>query len=257
MAHDFRARLRRRETLVGTLLSLPGAASAEILAGLGFDWLFVDGEHGAIETRELAGILQAVGHRIPCLARVAEAAGVPIARALDLGADGVIVPQVNSAQQAAQVVSWARYAPEGSRGVGLGRAQGYGVTLHDHLATANREVAVVVQAEHARAVEEIEAIVRVPGVDAVLLGPYDLSASLGRMGETSHPIVVQAIDRVIAACQAVEMPIGCFGMTAAAVQPFIARGCTLVVAGSDALHLATGATALLRELRGSLGHAAG
>jgi 2-keto-3-deoxy-L-rhamnonate aldolase RhmA len=249
MAHDFRARLRRRETLVGTLVSLPAAASAEILAGVGFDWLFIDGEHAAIETRELAGILQAVGHRLPCLVRVAAAAEVPVTRALDLGADGVIVPQVDSAAQAVQVVRWARYPPDGSRGVGLGRAQGYGVTLHDYLATANREVAVVVQAESARAVEEIEAIVRVPGVDAVLLGPYDLSASLGRMGEAAHPVVVEAIDRVIAACQAAGMPIGCFGMTAAAVQPFIARGCTLVVAGSDALHLATGAAALLRELR--------
>src|SRR5690349_20250921 len=139
MAHDFRARLRRRDTLVGTLVSLPAAASAEILAGLGFDWLFIDGEHAAIETRELAGILQAVGHRVPCLVRVAEANQVPITRALDLGAHGVIVPQVNSARQAAQAVSWARYAPEGSRGVGLGRAQGYGIALHDYLATANRE----------------------------------------------------------------------------------------------------------------------
>ena len=248
MAHDFRARLRRRETLLGTLVSLPAAAGAEILAGVGFDWLFIDSEHAAIETRELAGILQAVGHRIPCLVRVAEPAETPITRALNLGADGVIVPQVNSARQAAQVVSSARYPPEGSRGVGLGRAQGYGhaprVSRHGEPRGRRRRPGRARARRRGHRGNRPRA-----GRRRVLLGPYDLSASLGRIGEAAHPIVVQAIDRVIAACQAVEMPIGCFGMTGAAVHPFIARGCTLVVAGSDALHLATGASSLLRELR--------
>lgn len=249
MAHDFRARLKHRQRLIGTMVSLPGAASAEVLAGLGFDWLFIDAEHGAFDTGGLAAILRAVSHKTACLVRVAEAAETSIKKALDLGAHGVIVPQVNTPELAADVVRWARYAPEGSRGVGFGRAQGYGVTLCDYLASANREIAVIVQAEHAQAVEHIDAIVRVPGIDAVLLGPYDLSASLGKMGQLDDPAVVVAIDRVIAACQAAGMPIGCFGATAAAVQPFIVSGCTLVVAGSDALHLAASATALLRELQ--------
>jgi 2-keto-3-deoxy-L-rhamnonate aldolase RhmA len=117
------------------------------------------------------------------------------------------------------------------------------------VAAANREIAIIVQAEHGRAVENIEAIVRVPGVDAVLLGPYDLSASLGKMGEIDHPDVVAAIGRVTDVCNAAGMPLGYFGVTAAAVRPYAARGYTLLVAGVDTLYLANGAKALLGELR--------
>ena len=251
MGHDFRARLKRREQLLGTMVTLASAASAEVLASLGFDWLFIDGEHGPLETRELGEILQAVGHKTACIVRVPEAAEVPIKKALDLGAHGIIVPQVNSAEQAADVVRWARYAPEGARGVGLARAHGYGLSFREYLSAANREIAVIVQAEHARAVENIEAIVRVPGVDAVLLGPYDLSASLGVMGEIDAPAVVAAISRVTDACRTAGMPMGYFGVTAAAVQPYVARGYTLIVAGVDTLYLANGAKALLKELRGA------
>jgi 2-dehydro-3-deoxyglucarate aldolase len=249
MTHQFRARLRRREKLLGTMVTLANAASAEVLASLGFDWLFVDAEHGPIETRELNEILQAVGDKAACIVRVPEAAEVPIKKALDLGAHGIIVPQVNTAEQAANIVRWSRYAPEGARGVGLARAQGYGLKFREYLSAANREIAVIVQAEHVRAVENIDAIVRVPGVDAVLLGPYDLSASLGRMGQIDHPDVVAAIDRVTAACRAVEMPLGYFGVTAAAVRPYVERGYSLIVAGVDTLYLANGAKTLLAELR--------
>jgi 2-dehydro-3-deoxyglucarate aldolase len=251
MAHDFRARLKRREKLLGTMVTLASAASAEVLAGLGFDWLFIDGEHGPLGIRELNEILQAVSHKTACIVRVPEAAEVPIKRALDLGAHGIIVPQVNTPEQAANVVRWARYAPEGARGVGLARAHGYGQSFREYLSAANREIAVIVQAEHARAVENIEAIVRTPGVDAVLLGPYDLSASLGRMGEIDHPDVVKAIGRVTDACVAAGMPLGYFGVTAAAVTPYAARGYTLLVAGVDTLYLAAGAKSVLKELRGA------
>lgn len=249
MGHDFRARLKRRDKLLGTMVTLPTPATAEILAGLGFDWLFVDGEHGPLETRELAAILQAVSRDVACLVRVPEASEVPIKKALDLGAAGIIVPQVNSAEQAADVVRFARYAPEGARGVGLARAHGYGMRFREYVESANAEIAVVVQAEHARAVDNIESIVRVPGVDAVLLGPYDLAASLGKMGQVDDPVVVAAIRRVTEACVAAGMPLGYFGVTAAAVEPYVERGYTLIVAGVDTLFLGQGAKALLAELR--------
>ena len=156
MTKDFRARLKRREKLLGTMVTLPCAATAEILADMGFDWLFIDGEHGPLETRELTAILQTVGDRAACLVRVPEAGEVPIKKVLDLGAHGIIVPQVNTAEQAAEVVRFARYAPEGTRGVGLARAQGYGQHFREYLESANREIAVVVQAEHRDAVENIE-----------------------------------------------------------------------------------------------------
>jgi len=251
MGQGFRARLKGGEILLGTMVTLPSAAAAEILAGLGFDWLFIDGEHGPLETRELGEILQAVSHKTACIVRVPEAADVPIKKALDLGAHGIIVPQVNTAEQAANVVRFARYAPDGARGVGLARAHGYGQRLREYLATANSETAVIVQAEHVQAVENIESIVRVPGVDAVLLGPYDLSASLGKMGQIDDPVVVAAIRRVTDVCRAAGMPLGYFGVTAKAVQPYVALGYTLIVAGVDTLYLGNGAKALLAELRGA------
>lgn len=245
----FRARLRNNELLLGTMVTLPTPAVAEIFAALGFDWLFVDGEHGPLGVTELGAILQAASRDVACIVRVPSVDSVAIAKALDLGAAGIIVPQVNTAEQAADVVKYARYAPQGARGVGLARAHGYGQRLKEYLRSANDEIAVVVQAENVRAVENIEAIVQVDGVDAVLLGPYDLSASLGRMGQVDHPDVVAAIARVTDVCRAANMPLGYFGVTAAAVRPYVERGYTLVVAGVDTLYLGQGAKALLAELK--------
>lgn len=245
----FRTRLTRGETLLGTMVTLPSAAVAEILADAGFDWLFIDGEHGPLETHDILAMLQAVGDRTPCLVRVPAAGEIPIKTVLDLGADGIIVPQVNSAEEAARVVQWARYAPLGSRGVGLARAHGYGRRFREYVETANERTVVVVQAEHVRAVENIEEIVQVPGIDAVLLGPYDLSASLGKMGQIDDPAVVAAIERVTTVCQRARLPLGYFGVTAAAVQPFIDRGYTLITAGVDTLLLGQAAGQLLKQLQ--------
>jgi 2-keto-3-deoxy-L-rhamnonate aldolase RhmA len=247
--HDFRARLLRGETLIGSMVALPSPEVAEIMAEVGFDWLFIDGEHGVFEARDLQATLQAAGTATPCVVRVPVAAEAPIKKALDVGAAGIIVPQVNSAEQAAQVVRMAKYAPAGTRGVGIGRAHRYGLELREYLSTANDRTAVIVQAEHADAVENIEAIVGVAGVDAVLIGPYDLSASLGRMGQVDHPEVVAAIERVTQACFAAEVRIGIFGVSAEAVAPYIAKGFTLIVAGVDAMLLGQAARGLLGQLR--------
>ena len=249
MQSDFRSRLQRGDRLLGTMATLACPSSAEVLSRIGFDWLFVDGEHGPLETPDLLGILQAVGDRTACLVRVPEGSEVAIKKVLDLGADGIIVPQVNTAEQAADVVRFARYAPLGARGVGLARAHGYGLSFQDYMDTANDRVSVVVQAEHARAVENIEDIVKVPGIDAVLLGPYDLSASLGHTGKLDHPSVVAAIDRLTKVCQKARIPLGYFGVTASAVKPFIDRGYTLIVAGVDTLLLGTAAKRMLEELQ--------
>ena len=249
-ASTFRARLAAGERLYGTMVTLTAPAVAEILAGLGFDWLFVDGEHGPFETRDLLAVLQAVGDRAACLFRVPCSDEAPIKRALDLGAAGVIVPQVNTAEQAARVVRYARYAPHGARGVGIARAHGYGLSFGAYVATADAHTTVVVQAEHIDAVRNIEQIVAVPGIDAVLLGPYDLSASLGLMGQINHPDVVAAIDHVTRACLAARIPLGYFGLTPAAVRPYAEKGYTLLVAATDTLMLGEAAKGVLAGLRG-------
>ena len=249
MIKGFRSRLKNGEKLLGTMVTLPTASTAEILADVGFDWLFIDGEHGPLNTSDILGILQAVGHKVACIVRVPSCDEAEIKKVLDLGAQGVIVPQVNSAEQAADVVRFSRYAPDGSRGVGLARAHGYGFRFADYVASANDDVVVVVQAEHKSAVENIESIVKVPGVDCVLLGPYDLSASYGKMGQISDPEVLAGISRVTATCRSVGISLGYFGVSAEAVLPFAAQGCTLLVAGVDVLFLGNGARKSLKEMQ--------
>jgi 2-keto-3-deoxy-L-rhamnonate aldolase RhmA len=248
MTSGFRGRLRGGETLIGALLNIPSAAVAEILAAAGFDWLFIDAEHGAIDGAELVQILQAVDRDLACLVRLPELNGGAIKRALDMGAAGIIVPQIETAAAAAEVVRLARYAPEGERGMGLARAHRYGFGFKEYVERANRDVAVVVQAEHARAVDNIEAIAAVEGLDAVFIGPYDLSSSLGHAGDLEHPTVVAAIDRITEACQDAGMALGYFGLNAEAVQPLMARGYTLICAGVDAVLLGQSAKRLVDRL---------
>ncbi len=245
----FKSRLAAGEVLLGSMVTLPSPAVAEILVQLGYQWLFVDGEHGPLETAEVLAILQAVGDQVPCIVRVPAAAEVPIKKMLDLGAAGIIAPQVNTAQQAADVVAWSLYAPEGRRGVGLARAHGYGLNFQEYVESANQEITVIVQAEHAEAVENIEQIVQVEGIDAVLLGPYDLAASLGKMGQVDDPEVTGAIDRITAACQDAGLPLGIFGVSADAIRPYIEKGYNLVVAGTDTIFLASAGGQMLGDLQ--------
>jgi 2-dehydro-3-deoxyglucarate aldolase len=248
MTHDFRQRLLAGKTLIGTMLTLPSPEIAELLAEVGFDWLFLDAEHSPLNTREMQRIMQAAG-TMPCVVRLANDSEVAIKKALDSGAAGIIVPQVNSAGQAAQVVQRAKYGPDGTRGVGVGRAHRYGLGFGDYVGRANEETAVIIQAEHIQAVENIEAIIQVPGVDAVLVGPYDLSASLGLMGQVEHPDVVAAIQQVTDACLTAGMRLGIFGMSATAVTPYINQGYSLITAGIDTTLLGQAAKLLLDAIR--------
>ena len=250
MTTAFRDRFLAGETLFATMLTLPSGAVAEILGDVGFDWIFVDAEHGPIEAAELQLILQTIGRRVPCLVRVPTTDSVAIQRALDLGAAGIIVPQVNSAEQAARVVDFSRYPPAGSRGVGISRAQGYGLDFTPYVADANQRSVVVVQAENIRAVENIEQIAAVPGIDGVLIGPYDLSASMGLMGQIGHPCVVEAIDHVTKVCLGAGLKLGIFGVTAGAVRPYISKGYTFLVAGVDTIMLGLAAKTMLAEMQG-------
>ena len=249
MNHDFRKRLHQRDTLLGTIVSSTDPAIAEVLTECGFDWLFVDGEHGPFETTDLLPVLRAVDHRIPCAVRVPAPEEIAIKKTLDIGAAGIIAPQTNTVEEVEAVVRYCRYSPQGSRGVGLSRATTYGLGLTQYVGSANDSVAVIVQAEHIDAVENIEKIVKVEGVDAVFIGPYDLSASMGKMGEVNAPDVIEAIDHVTNACNAVNMPLGIFGVSADAVKPYVDRGYSLIVSGVDVLMMANAAKGMLSTLR--------
>lgn len=249
-ASGFRARLRRRERLIGAIVSLGIPEVTEIIATSGHDWLFLDAEHGPLGTLDLQRMIIGAGG-VPCIVRPPNHADVEIKRALDAGAAGILVPQVNTAAQAAAIVASAKFPPEGQRGVGVSRANGYGYEVGAYVARANEELAVIVQAEHVEAVRNIEDIVRVPGLDAVFVGPYDLSASMGKVGQLDDPEVVAAITRVAEVTLAAGLALGYFATTPEAVYPRIAQGFTLLACGVDTLFLRQGALRMAEALRGA------
>ena len=245
--NNFTKRLRSKEILVGTLVTLPSPEVCELLANVGYDWLFIDAEHGAFNPQQAQTMLQAAGS-VPCLIRVPDDETIWIKKALDIGAAGVIVPQVHDANQAKKIITDCKYAPDGNRGIGIGRAHKYGIDFERYLKNANRETAVVLQAESSEAVDNITDIVALDGVDAILVGPYDLSASLGRPGEVDHPIVQSAIEKIIDACQNANISMGIFGVSADAVMPYKEKGFNLLTVGTDTAFLINAASETLSRM---------
>ena len=209
----------------------------------------MDGEHSPLSILDWQRMIQAVGGRCASILRIPSCGEAEIKKALDIGADGIIAPGVNSVAMAADIVRWCKYPPQGQRGVGLGRAQGYGLDFAEYVGSANDDIAVIIQAEHIDAVENIDAIVQVDGIDSVFIGPYDLSASMGLMGEVDHPDVVAAIDTVFDACKRQGIAVGYFGVDAASVQAYIEKGSHFICAGVDAGFVTSGAQTILETLR--------
>jgi 2-dehydro-3-deoxyglucarate aldolase len=236
------------ERLIAPLVTLNSPPVVELLAEVGFDWFFIDAEHSPLDSAQMQALMQAAG-ATPCVVRLSASDEMHVKRALDIGAAGVIAPQVNSVEHAHRIVQAAKYAPAGERGLGIARAHRYGLRVREYMQSANHETAVIVQAEHREAVEHIDEIVRVAGIDGVLIGPYDLSASLGHPGAVDHPDVRKAIDRVRTACRAANIATGIFGLTAAAVKPYIEQGFTMIVTGVDTVLLADASSALLTAVR--------
>ena len=245
--NNFAKRLRSKEMLIGTLVSLPSPEICELLANVGYDWLFIDAEHGAFNPQQTQTMLQAAAPT-PCLVRIPADDAVWIKKALDIGAAGVIVPQVHNADQAKRIISDCKYAPDGQRGIGIGRAHKYGIDFDRYLKNANNETAVVLQAESTEAVNNIADIVKLEGVDAILIGPYDLSASLGKPGEIEHPIVQSAIKEIIEACQNAKKSLGIFGVSADAVLPYKEKGFSLLTVGIDTTFLINAASDTLSKM---------
>jgi len=248
MKKSFRSKLLANETLIGTLVATPCSEIVESLASLGFDWLFIDAEHGAFGPEQIVPLLQAA-HDCPCLVRIPGPDEAWIKKVLDAGAAGIIVPQINSIEQAHSVINFAKYPPLGKRGVGLGRAHGYGKDFASYLESANDDTVIVLQAETQAVLDCIDDIAALDPVDAILIGPYDLSASLGHMGEITHPDVQNAIQSVKKACDNQSTQLGIFGVSAENVTPYKALGFTLLTMGVDTIFLQSAATKELETLR--------
>lgn len=246
---NFRARLKKGNILIGTLITIPAPEVAEIMVEVGYDWLFIDTEHGSFNPQSAQGILQAVDHRCPCIIRIPTNEEVWIKKALDIGATGIIAPGVNSAEEAERIVRMCKYPPRGTRGVGIGRAHGYGLKFKEYVANANHEIAVILQAENTHAVANIAEIVQVPDIDAVLIGPYDLSASMGKMGQINDAEVQAATASVMESCRNAGVPLGIFADSAESAAPFIKQGYTLIAISTDCLHMVQGARSTLKAVR--------
>jgi 2-dehydro-3-deoxyglucarate aldolase/4-hydroxy-2-oxoheptanedioate aldolase len=250
MPPSLKARLKAGDTLVGTLVTLPSPEIAEIMALVGFDYVWIEAEHAPTDFVQVQMMIQAVGSRCPCLVRIVENRESWIKKALDTGCGGVVVPLVMSAADAKRAVGCSLYPPAGRRSLGLARAHGYGMSFHDYVKRANDEVVVVIQVEHREAVENIESIVAVPGIDVIFIGPYDLSASFGMPGEITHPQVQQAIEAVKRRCRQAGIPLGIFTSDNRAAKRYIEEGFRLIALGLDSLYLWSAAKAALDAVRG-------
>lgn len=247
MSAEFKKNIENSVLQVGSLISLQTAESAELLSQVGFDWLWIEMEHAPIDLSMAQSMIQS--STCPTVVRVPWNDSVWIKRVLDLGCDGIVVPQVKSATDARQAVAACMYPPLGIRSVGLARAQSFGLKFKEYVDSANDEITVILQIEHIDAVKCIDDILAVEGIDAIVVGPYDLSGSMNLTGQVSHPDVVAAIDKVFLSGKENEVPIGIFAGSPEAAEPYLENGCRLIALGTDAMYLWKSAQSSLQKVR--------
>jgi 2-keto-3-deoxy-L-rhamnonate aldolase RhmA len=249
MPKSLKAKLKEGKPLIGTLVSLPSPEIAEVLTDAGFDWLFVDMEHGLLGYADAQRIIQTAGASCPCLVRVPANDSTSISKALDTGAAGLIFPHINGAEEARDAVRAAKYPPQGTRSVGLARAQGYGAFLKESFERDNQETVLVAQAEHIDAAVGIENIISVAGLDAVFIGPFDLSASLNKPGQLDDEDVKMSIKKIRDACALAHLPTGILARNLEAARRFLHEGYRLICISSDTMLLGDTARQILSSIR--------
>jgi 4-hydroxy-2-oxoheptanedioate aldolase len=250
----FADRLRSADRTLYGIWSCGGSPlAAEICAGSGLDIVLIDGEHSPVGLESVLAQLQAVAP-YPAVPVVRAPFGDPVTikQLLDLGAQNILVPMVDSVEQAEAMVRAVRYPPQGVRGVGsaLARSSRWS-RIPDYLARANDLVSLTVQIETVDALEAAEAIAAVEGVDALLVGPADLAASLGLLGQQNHPDVIAAVERVIAAGRQAGTPVGVNAFDPATAERYASAGAAYVLVGSDVTLLARASEALADRFIGS------
>jgi len=235
---------------VGLWSSLCSNIAAEIVADAGFDWILFDSEHSPNEIPGLLAQLQAAARgTAAAIVRPAWNDAVLIKRVLDIGAQSILVPYVQNAEEAGRAVAAVRYPPAGIRGVAAAaRASRYG-RVKDYLKTADREICLLVQVETRTALAALEAIAAVEGVDGVFIGPSDLSASFGHIGNPQHAEVQAALEQSVNRLKAVGKPAGILTLSEEEARRYIGWGYTFVAVGSDIGLLGRGADALARKFK--------
>ncbi len=204
-----KTKLHQNKLTIGSWITIGHPNVIEIMASAGFDWLVVDMEHTSIDLM-MAQILIATiqAKDMSALVRISKNEEVIIKKVLDMGADGVIVPMIKTACEAMEAVGYAKYPPIGKRGVGLYRAQDYGIGFEEYKEKNKNETVVIAQIEHIDAVRNIDEILNVDGIDGIIVGPYDLSGSMGKPGRYDDADVVEALEKVKKSCFKYKKPLG-------------------------------------------------
>lgn len=245
----FKNALAARQPQIGLWLSMADPYMAEVSATAGFDWLLIDGEHAPNDVRSTLAALQAVApYRSHPVVRAVSGEVPLIKQLLDIGAQTLLIPMVDTAEQARKLVSATRYPPGGIRGVGsaVGRASRWSQQT-DYLQTADDEVCLLVQAETATALQNLEAICAVEGIDGVFIGPADLSASLGHRGNPGHPDVQAAIEDAIRRIVATGKAAGILMSDQKLARRYLELGASFVATGVDVLLYAAAARKLAAD----------
>lgn len=259
---DFRSRLRAGEPVVGTWVSIGHPAIAEITAAAGPDFVTIDMEHAAIGIETVENLVRAVDAApdtstpaATAVVRVPSTDPVAIKRVLDTGVEGLMVPRVDSAAQAADVVAASRYPPDGIRGTAAGRAANYGSTFAEYLTHADESIARIVQIETEQAVGNAREIAAVEGIDALFVGPADLSTAVGTALDYDHEEFRSAVKSVTAAAAAGDTPVGIFVTDPDRIDDWLSLGFTFGIVGFDAKFLIDGNRELLAAFRAGLNKA--
>lgn len=255
----FKQAIARPGAQIGLWLGLADPYAAELCATAGFDWLLVDGEHGPNDLRSMLAVLQAVApYASQPVVRVPHGDAALIKQVLEIGATTLLVPMVESAEQARELVRAMRYPPAGIRGVGSGLARSSRWSAYpQYLNEANERVALLVQVETTTALEQLDAIAAVDGVDGVFIGPSDLSASMGFLGQPGHPTVRATIEQAIARILAAGKAPGILAVDETLARRYIELGARFVAVGVEATMLAHATRALAARFKGSAEPAAG
>ncbi|MGY4831331.1 HpcH/HpaI aldolase family protein [Sphaerotilaceae bacterium SBD11-9] len=235
---------------IGTWIMSASPLIAEAIGCAGFDWGLIDMEHAPLDVPGVVQMLQAVAStKMLPIVRVPWNDAVVVKRVLDAGATTLLFPMVQNAAEATQAVAATRYPPEGVRGVaGMSRGSRFGTTPH-YVKTANPHIGVVVQLESPGALQQLDAIAAVKGVDALFIGPADLSAAMGHVGEPHHPAVLDCMAQAAQRCKALGIPVGTIGDTPELVAQHRAGGFDFVAIGSDLGLMMRGARLALGALR--------
>lgn len=235
-------RLVNQQKVLGTWVSLADPTIVEILCQAGFDFLLVDGEHCPIGDEALKQILVASkAYDTSIIYRVRENNPGLIKIALDLGVDGLMIPMVNTEQEALKAVSASRYPPQGKRGIGPWRASNYFENYIDYVAQANQKISIILQIEDVAALPQLDKILEVPGFDAVFIGPADLTASLGVFPNTEHQHVEEKINYIVEACRKADVPLGIDAPDVSYIQRMAVKGLQIFTYGMDISYLIEGA----------------